>query len=207
MPRSQGRGISIPYRTEYTARSGSDGCHIPPRLVLAYSGRIMSTLKYVIGVDPGQTGAISVLDRDGILESVVDMPGYGPEPMAMDVAALLEAVGTRDEIIVALEEPFAVQQNSSQASMTQGIGYGILLGVVGTMGLRHERIKPADWKRELGLPMGKKFTSAQKKTNSRVHAARLWPDMASHWEKASHDGRAESALIGECLRRRILGTL
>jgi hypothetical protein len=163
-------------------------------------------LQWVIGVDPGQTGAISILNRDGVLESVVDMPGYGPEPMAMDVAALFEAVGTRDEIIVALEEPFAVSQNSSQASMTQGIGYGILLGVVGTMGLRHERIKPAAWKRELGLPMGAKYTSAQKKTNSRVHAARLWPDMAYMWERASQDGRAESALIGECLRRRLLGS-
>ena len=167
----------------------------------------MSTrLNYVIGVDPGQTGAISILNRDGILESVMDIPGFGPEPMAMDVAALFEAVGTRDEIIVALEEPFAVSQNSSQASMTQGIGYGILLGVVGTMGLRHERIKPAAWKRELGLPMGAKYTSAQKKTNSRVHAARLWPDMAYMWERASQDGRAESALIGECLRRRLLGS-
>lgn len=166
----------------------------------------MPKLRYVIGVDPGQTGAISVLDRDGILESVVDMPGFGPEPMAMDVSALFEAVGPRDEIIVALEEPFAVQLNSSQSSLTQGVGYGILLGVVGTMGLRHERIKPADWKRELGLPMGKKYTSAQKKTNSRIHASRLWPDKSSLWEKASQDGRAESALIGECLRRRILGS-
>lgn len=166
----------------------------------------MSKLRYVIGVDPGQTGAISVLDRDGNLESVVDIPGFGPEPMAMDIAALFEAVGTPDEIIVALEEPFAVQLNSSQSSLTQGVGYGILLGVVGTMGLRHERIKPADWKRELGLPMGKKYTSAQKKTNSRIHAARLWPDHAHRWERASQDGRAESALIGETLRRRILGT-
>ena len=165
----------------------------------------MPKLRYVIGIDPGQTGAISVLDRDGLLESVVDMPGYGPEPMAMDVGALLKAAGTTDEIIVALEEPFAVRQNSSQASMTQGIGYGILLGVVGELGYRHERIRPADWKKELGLPMSSKLTSAQKKTNSRLHAARLWPDQAHLWEKASQDGRAESALIGEALRRRYLG--
>lgn len=159
---------------------------------------------YVIGIDPGQTGAIAVLTADGVLESVVDMPGYGPEPMAMDVKALLDAVAPRDQLFVALEEPYAVQRASSQSQMTQGIGYGILLGVVGAMGLRHERIRPSDWKKELHLPMSSKLSHAEKKTNSRVKASQLWPAKAHLWEKTSQDGRAEAALIGECLRRRTL---
>lgn len=176
----------------------------PSALTPAYSGA-MSRLNFVIGVDPGQSGAISALDRDGGLVSVVDIPVLGSEPVASDVAALFEAVGRPDEVIVAIETPFAVPQNSSQSSLTQGTNFGLLLGIVGTLGLRHERIKPADWKRELGLPMGKKFTSAQKKNNSRIWASRLWPDQAHLWEKASQHDRAESALIGECLRRRLLG--
>lgn len=165
------------------------------------------SLDYFLGIDPGGAGALAVLTRDGDLESVVDLPCFGSEPVAMDVMALLEAVGRADEIFVALEEPFAVAQNSSARAMTQGIGFGILLGVVGSMGLRHERIKPVSWKSELGLPMSSRLTTAQKKDNSRKHATRLWPAQAGeYWPLKKHDGRAEAALIGECARRRLLGS-
>ena len=123
----------------------------------------------------------------------------------MDLAALLEAIGRPDELFLGIEMPFAVSAQASASALTQGIGVGVILGVVGTLGLRHERIKPADWKRGLGLPMGKGLTSTVKKRNSREHAARYWPDMAHRWEKASQDGRAEAALIGEHTRRRYLG--
>jgi hypothetical protein len=144
------------------------------------------------------------LSAGGDLLSLVDMPGISAEPMAADVAALLEAVGRVDQVMVGIEEPFAVSQNSSASSLTQGQAHGILLGVIGTLHLRHERIKPVDWKRELKLPMGKGLTAAVKKRNSREHASRLWPASADLWAKASQDGRAEAALIGECLRRRMV---
>ena len=160
----------------------------------------------IVGVDPGQTGAIATLTDSGILLDVVEMPVIGGEPIASDFAALLEAIGSESELFVALEEPFAVQRASSQSQMTQGIGYGILLGVVGSMRLRHERIRPADWKRELGIPMGKQFTHAQKKANSRKRASQLWPDLADRWAKTNQDGLAEAALIAECLRRRTVGS-
>ena len=167
----------------------------------------MSTLKYFVGIDPGSTGAVAVLGIDGRLTEVVDLPNAGPEPVAMDLAALLEAIGRSDELFLGVEMPFAVSSQASASALTQGIGVGVILGVVGTLGLRHERVKPADWKRGLGLPMGKGLTSTVKKRNSRIHAARLWPDMAFRWERASQDGRAEAALIGEYTRRRYFGSL
>ena len=163
-------------------------------------------MRYFLGVDPGQAGALAVLTAAGDLESVVPLPYIGGEPMAADIAALLLAVASAEDLFVALEEPFAVRQNSSQSSLTQGVGYGILLGVVGTLGLRHERIKPTDWKRELGLPMGKQYSRAEKKNHSRKRASQLWPTMAEHWARATQDGPAEAALIGEAVRRRVIGS-
>jgi len=158
----------------------------------------------IVGIDPGQTGALALLDTDGTLVSVVGMPGFGAEPSAMDVAALLEAMGPVSELFVGLEEPFANNRGSAISQLNQGIGYGILLGVVGSMGYRHERIKAASWKRELGLPMSRELTYAQKKRNSREWATRLWPDMAHLWAKTTQDGFAEAALIGEAVRRRVV---
>lgn len=153
----------------------------------------------IVGIDPGQTGAIAALDPDGSYISVVDMPVLGGEPSADDVASLLEAIANPTDLFVGLEEPFAVRNKGAQGLLTQGIGYGILLGVVGSMRLKHERIKPAAWKRELGLPMGKDISYSQKKKNSIAHAKRLWPELDF---RVKDDGRAEALLIAECLRRR-----
>lgn len=180
-------------------------CRLSHGLVVGGGVHLPSmSIDFFVGIDPGQYGAIAVLSAGGDLLSMVDMPGISAEPMAADVAALLEAVGRVDQVMVGIEEPFAVAQNSSASSLTQGQAHGILLGVVGTLHLRHERIKPVDWKRELKLPMGKGLTAAVKKRNSREHASRLWPASADLWAKASQDGRAEAALIGECLRRRMV---
>ena len=159
----------------------------------------------IIGVDPGQAGAFAVLDERGQLLSVFPMPMLGGEPYAADVAALLEAAGRPSELFVGIEEPFANNRASSISQMTQGQGHGILLGVVGVGGYRHDRIKPAEWKRIVGLPMSSKLTHAQKKNNSRALATQLWPHMAEHWAKANQDGFAEAALIGEAVRRKMLG--
>jgi hypothetical protein len=163
-------------------------------------------MRFVVGVDPGRTGAVAVLDRDGDLEAVFPLDVFGTEPNAMEFAAQLEAIGPRSEVFIGVEEPFANNRASSISQMNQGIGYGVLLGVIGAGGYRHERIKPADWKRELGLPMGKQLTQADKKRNSREFATRLWPDHAHNWAKTSQDGLAEAALIAECARRRLLGS-
>ena len=157
----------------------------------------------VVGIDPGASGALALLDDNGRLLSVVEMPAFGSEPNAADVAALLDAMGRPEDLFVALEEPFANNMASSISQLNQGIGFGILLGVVGTMGYRHERIPPAKWKRELGLPMSRQLTAAQKKKNSREWASRLWPNQAHRWAKSTQDGLAEAALIGESMRRRL----
>ena len=163
-------------------------------------------MRFVVGVDPGRTGAVAVLDRDGDLEAVFPLDVFGTEPNAMEFAAQLEAIGPVSEVFVGIEEPFANNRASSVSQMNQGIGYGVLLGVIGAGGYRHERIKPVDWKRSLGLPMGKDLTTAQKKNNSREWASRLWPDSAHNWAKTSQDGLAEACLIAEHTRRRIVGS-
>ena len=161
----------------------------------------------IVGVDPGQTGALVLLESDGTFVTAAPMPGFGAEPSAADFEALLEAMGTNRDLFVAIEEPFANNRASSIAQLNQGIGFGILLGVVGALGYRHERIKPAQWKRDLGLPMSKDLTYAQKKKNSRIWASRLWPAEADRWAKTNSDGIAEAALIGESCRRRIVGSV
>jgi hypothetical protein len=156
---------------------------------------------FIVGFDPGRHGGLAVLDQWGDLESVVDLPTMGAEPIAGDVAALLEAVAPATQLIVALEEPFVMTPRASL--LVQGIGYGILLGVVGAMGIRHHRIRPVDWKTIMGIEMGKHLSSAEKKQRSLDKATELWPLCAHNWARKKDDGRAEACLIGEAVRRQL----
>lgn len=158
-----------------------------------------------IGVDPGQQGAIAVLSDQSRIISVVDMPGWGNEPDASAVFGILDAVAPTPELMVAIEEPFANPRASAISQMTQGIAYGMLLGVIGSMEVRHERIKPQEWKKALGLKMSATLTHAQKKDNSRKRASELWPAKAELFARKKDDGRAEACLIAECMRRRWSG--
>jgi hypothetical protein len=137
----------------------------------------MSTLKYFVGIDPGSTGAVAVLGIDGRLTEVVDLPNAGPEPVAMDLAALLEAIGRSDELFLGVEMPFACLLSGVACPHAGDRLWDVILGVVGTLGLRHERVKPADWKRGLGLPMGKGLTSTRRSATAaftRLVSGRTW---------------------------------
>jgi crossover junction endodeoxyribonuclease RuvC len=147
-----------------------------------------------VGIDPGRYGAFAILDEGGGLESVVDLPTMGAEPVAADVAALLTAIDDPSRLFVALEEPFVMTPRASL--LTQGIGYGILLGVVGGLGVRHVRVTPKRWKAAVGIEMGSHLSSSEKKQRSLDRATELWPQSAHNWSRKKDDGRAEAAMIG-----------
>ena len=157
----------------------------------------------IIGIDPGRTGGFAVLDAGGDLLDVVDLPTWGAETDPTELAALLEAVAPASELFVGVESPFPNNQASSVSQMRQGIGFGQILGVLGAMHIRHERLRPLDWKKTMSMPMGGGLKPAEKKEASRQRARALWPHKASEFERVKDDGRAEAALIGEATRRRL----
>ena len=159
-----------------------------------------------VGIDPGSTGGFATLDASGRLLDAVALPTFGTETDGMSLAALLEAVAPASDLFVGVESPFPNNRASSVAQLNQGTGYGIILGVLQAMHIRHERLRPLDWKTELRMPIGKKLTQADKKRASRQRASQMWPDFADRWEKVSQDGIAEAALIGEATRRRMVGS-
>lgn len=164
-------------------------------LICAPRTTVVDMTTYV-GIDPGRHGAFAILDESGDLESVVDLPTVGAEPVAADVAALLTAIDDSSRLFVALEEPFVMTPRASL--LTQGIGYGILLGVVGALGCRHVRIPPKQWKASCGIEMGGHLSQAEKKQLSLDRATELWPHSAHNWSRKKDDGRAEAAMIGLC---------
>ena len=67
-----------------------------------------------------------------------------------------------------------------------GLGMGVWLGLIAALGLAHTRIRPAVWKRRLGL--------SSDKQRCRLRAMQLFPT-ADLRHKKDH-GRAEALLLG-----------
>jgi crossover junction endodeoxyribonuclease RuvC len=68
---------------------------------------------------------------------------------------------------------------------TIGLGMGVWLGLLGAMGLAHTRIRPAVWKRRLGLTSDKE--------QARLRAMQLFP--AADVRRKRDHGRAEALLL------------
>jgi crossover junction endodeoxyribonuclease RuvC len=86
---------------------------------------------------------------------------------------------------VGIEEAQSMPAQGVRSMFTIGLGFGVWLGVIGTLGLPYTRVRPQVWKRGLGLTADKE--------QCRLRAMQLFPG-ADLRRKKDH-GRAESLLL------------
>ena len=149
-----------------------------------------------IGIDPGLTGAVAILDASGNAELVFDLPIQRDKSLAWvngyELARTLSEVISDRQATVIIERVSAMPKQGVASSFKFGVGFGSILGVLQSLQLRIELVTPAKWKREVGLD------SADKKSS--LHKARLlFPHMDLRLEK--HDGRAEALLMAMWYQR------
>lgn len=135
-----------------------------------------------VGIDPGKTGAIAILDGDALV-AVHDMPVIDGQVSAALVALL---VGQRLEH--ATVERVAARPGQGVSS-TFGFGFsaGVVHGVFGALRTPVDIVTPATWKRH--------FRLGADKDESRARAIERWPQHAAQFARKRDDGRAEAALI------------
>ena len=150
-----------------------------------------------IGIDPGATGAIAVLNERGMIVEVHDMPYADGEVLAPVLADLLDSWGADQAATVWVEKVGAMPKQGIASTWKFAQGYGTILGAVSGCALRCRRVTPAVWKRNLGL--------SKDKGASRRLACELWPAQSAMFARVKDDGRAEAALIAEYGRRQELG--
>lgn len=142
-----------------------------------------------IGIDPGLSGALAVLDADGTPELVADLPVIRDRSLAwIDGAALqsmlLEVLHGRP-CRAAVERVSAMPRQGVSSSFTFGVGFGSILATLQTLRLPLELITPVQWKTALGLGKDKRASLDK--------ARLLFPSAELHLAK--HDGRAEALLL------------
>jgi crossover junction endodeoxyribonuclease RuvC len=151
------------------------------------------TSLWVLGVDPGQRGALVILrasDEPPQVCGWLDMPRDGKH-VDVDVLGtwLRERAGALDAVVV--EQVGSRPEQGVVSMFTFGQGLGAVLGALGALGVpKPLRPAPNAWKASMGLHGGK-----DGKTQSRKLAMRLLPASAHLFERVKDDGRAEAALL------------
>jgi hypothetical protein len=137
----------------------------------------------VLGIDPGQTGALAWYWPETGAIAVEDMPTVNGAIDGAQLASMVEAMRP----VGALIEQVASRPGQGVASVfTFGRGYGTVIGVLQAHRIPLEFVTPGKWK--------KYFRLDAEKESARAKAINLWPDCKSFGRKKDH-GRAEAALL------------
>ncbi len=142
-----------------------------------------------LGVDPGATGALAVVDSYGALHEVHDMPLVDKKVSPILLAELVNEFADYEEQTThcVVEQVASMPGQGVASTFTFGQSYGIVLGVIAAVGLPVTHVRPAAWKKTMGV-------TADKET-SRRRALDLWPNRADWFKRKKDNGRAEAALL------------
>ena len=152
----------------------------------------------IVGIDPGISGAVALLDTDGWFIHVYDMPIKTMQKAGknsrmknrVDALVLFETLAFRDIQAGYIEQVFSSPQMGVVSAFTFGENMGACEAILQVVADEVIPVLPAMWKKALGC------TKDKKKTVDR--ACKLFqcePDAFQGPQGGLKDGRAEAALI------------
>ena len=147
----------------------------------------------ILGVDIGAQGAIALLEDDGQLVDVWDMPCLhdGPKNRRTVNAPLLAEIVYKSHATRAFVEQVGPRpMEGAVGAFAFGDAKGVVRGCLAAAAIPTIFITPVTWKRAVGVPPGKDM-----KDMARSNAINRWPGKAQLFARKMDDGRAEAALI------------
>jgi crossover junction endodeoxyribonuclease RuvC len=165
----------------------------------------------IVGIDPGISGAIAVIDGDSVtfydtpakrvMVGAKERSDYDLEEMSRTLDALTDRTvdaaayfstdrnGYPKELHIAIELVGSMPTDGHVGAFKFGKGYGAwLMGLV-SRGLKYTQVSPLKWKRYFGLLGSDKRGSLEK-------ARELYPQAADRLTRLKDNGRADALLIG-----------
>ena len=143
------------------------------------------------GIDPGLAGAVGFIDDEGGFVAVYDMPVLPTTTgrRQIDAAALADILRQHAPVFTLVERVGARPGEGPTGAFSFGHSFGSITAVLAALGLPHDLVQPATWKRRAGIPPG------AGKAASVAVCKRLLPGAADHLTRVKDDGRAEALLL------------
>lgn len=144
---------------------------------------------YYIGIDPGKTGAMAVLNDQGKLVDVKDF-----QECFMPLKEAITAMGV-ESYIAYLEEVHSMPKQGVASTFAFGENFGWWKGILQAFGISFKTVRPQDWQKGL-VPKKNNLTD---KPGLAV-ARQLYPDAPLNLKK--HHNRADAILLARvCWQR------
>lgn len=143
---------------------------------------------YVIGIDPGLSGAIALL-RDGEYAEVWDMPTMGRgsgNKQQINAAAVGKLLRECPPCRAYIELVGAMPGQGVSSMFNFGKAAGAAMGALGALQIPVIEVTPQRWKKQFGL-------TGKEKDMARTMAQQLMPSAPLSLKK--HGGRADALLI------------
>lgn len=146
-----------------------------------------------IGIDPGKSGAIAVLDGYGEIVWVEDMPVVGGQVSGAVLASMIEDADPSGpgplqvDVIAVVEQVHSMPKQGVASSFDFGKSYGIVLGALAALQIRTEHVPPTRWKKAMRLTSDKELC--------RRRAIERWPRQADRFKRKMDADRAEACLL------------
>ena len=148
----------------------------------------------IIGIDPGLSGAIAILDNNKVLK-IYDMPVMSEGKKnkrqlnsAQLVNIIKENINSHEEINVVVEQVNAMPGQGVTSMFNFGQTFGAIKGVCAALNLPIFFIRPSKWKKYFEL-----INSS--KDSSRTKAIEMYPSIANQLSKKKDVNKSEAILI------------
>ena len=143
----------------------------------------------VLGVDPGASGALALLDGATLI--VQDVPTVvvkrSRRVVEINDAGLARLVDELRPEVAWIEQVHAMPKQGVSSSFSFGASYGLIRGILIGKAIPYFLVTPHEWKRE--------FRLSSDKQEARLLASRMFPEYAQTFSRTRDDGRAEAALL------------
>ena len=148
----------------------------------------------ILGIDPGVSGAISVLENKKVIE-VFDMPTMidGKKSKrqvngAQVTNIIKEKLDENKEIIVVVEHVNAMPGQGVTSMFNFGQSFGVIKGICSALSLPIYFVRPVKWKKHFNL-------IKTNKDASRTKVIEVYPEISSQLSRKKDSNKADAILI------------
>lgn len=149
-----------------------------------------------VGIDPGASGAIAVIDSNREVILLQDWPG-NEVVAASFLRDICEKKGSRN-ISAVIEKAHAMPKQGVKSMFSFGMNYGSWLGILASFEINFITITPKMWQKGV-------ISKAQDKKPALAAAQRMFPTAKLTGPRGGRkDGRADALLIADFCRRQYI---
>ena len=148
----------------------------------------------IIGIDPGISGAISIIENKKILEvydtpTMIDGKKNKKQINSAQVTNIIkERLNSGKEVIVVVEQVNAMPGQGVTSMFNFGQSFGVIKGICAALSLPIYFVRPTKWKKHFNL-------IKTNKDASRTKIIEVYPEISSKLQRKKDSNRADAILI------------